>query len=86
MVKHVAKKTLRLKKTALKSKSKTLGKKSLKKKTLRKKMKKVKKGGMPARYYGMPVEKNMLTKANTTTACKLPKNTTGNCLGPVPKS
>lgn len=53
-------------------------------KTVKKVKKGTKRGGMPARYFGMPGESNFTSNAKMTTSCLLPKNTTWACLGPVP--
>ena len=53
-------------------------------KTVKKIKRVTKRGGMPARYFGMPGESNFTSNAKMTTSCPLPKNTTWGCLGPVP--
>ena len=79
MAKYQKKKTLRVKRNAFKKK----GTVSKSKKTARRVKKMVsKKGGMPLRYYGGPVNSTLTQKAGMTTSCKMPPNTTWNCLKP----
>ena len=67
-------------KTRVSKSSKKLGTRATKTRKLR-----LKRGGMPARYFGNDTQTTYTSNANVTTYGPMPKNTLRNSMGPVPK-